>query len=292
MASNPSQTTPSSTSGRSTRSQGAPTPLSRSDWSSAPAKLRKIAPGGQGGRGGTSFIQTDWQMDYKVPFSPVASATVLTMKAPPASPVVSEKAPFQKKKMPPEVRAIVENDGLINLIQENCVCRYCHKDLEFTLPTCCVTAIPQLECVNKRCSASVTQASYLTSDLPSASSQRQQTDFACNILYVLSFIASGDGGCEAQRVLGFLGIANFASMAKSSFSSIEQRISHAIQAVTNAALELNLQDEVRDEMKDDIDFDFNEWMNAYINKSINYRSPMKYPMLSVGTDMGWQKRSS
>ena len=282
-------TTPSSC-GRSSRSRGGPTPLSATDWASAPAKLRKLAPGGQGGRGAAAFIQTDWQIESVVPFSPVAAAAATPatkrMKSPPP-PSLQKK----EKKMPLEVRAIVENEGLINLIEDNCVCRFCHEDLKFSLPTCCVTAIPQLECVNKGCSASVIKASYQTTQLPSASSRKQQTDFACNILYVLSFIASGDGGCEAQRVLGFLGIAHFCSMAKSSFSAIEQRITHAIQAVTNAALELNLQEEVRLSMQDDIDFNYNEWKNAYINNLVNY-SPARYPRLSVGTDMGWQKRSS
>ena len=53
---------------------------------------------------------------------------------------------------------------------------------------------------------------------------------------------------EAQRLLGFLGIANLASMAKGSFSNIEREISVAISAITNAALKFNLIEEVKASM--------------------------------------------
>ena len=38
------------------------------------------------------------------------------------------------------------------------------------------------------------------------------TDFAVNVLCVLGFLSSGDGGTEAARLLGMLGIANDATM--------------------------------------------------------------------------------
>ena len=239
-----------STDGRSTRSKGPP-PARATDWSTADAKVRKLAPGGRGGKG----IESDWDLEDE-----------LVKVEAPFSPLASKMTKVKPKGPPPPDRSIVENTPTKDLIEENSVCRSCHSDLYFTLPTCCVTAIPQLECSNSKCSVGRVVSDTASTSVKSGS-QKQMTDYALNILYVISFMASGDGGVEAQRLLGFLGIANLASMAKWSFSSIERRISSAIQSITEAALRMNLIEEVRLTMEDDVDFDFQEWKNAFINQS-------------------------
>ena len=52
--------------------------------------------------------------------------------------------------------------------------------------------------------------------------QPRSVNYASNILYVLAFMACGDGGTEAQKVLGFLGMPNYASMGKNTFHKIEK----------------------------------------------------------------------
>jgi hypothetical protein len=56
--------------------------------------------------------------------------------------------------------------------------------------------------------------------------RERSTDYAVNVLYVLGFISSGDGGCEAAQVLGMHGLPNDTTMESRSFVTIEERISH------------------------------------------------------------------
>ena len=87
MATNPfkaakgSSKTPPVDGGRATRSRGTPAPLV-ADWSNP--KLRKLAPGGSGGKGS----QDGWKLDEDPapPFSPLAAEITAKKKArgPPA----------------------------------------------------------------------------------------------------------------------------------------------------------------------------------------------------------------
>ena len=42
----------------------------------------------------------------------------------------------------------------------------------------------------------------------------RNADYAVNILFVLGFMSSGDGGKEAERILGLLGLPNYTTMEK------------------------------------------------------------------------------
>ena len=53
---------------------------------------------------------------------------------------------------------------------------------------------------------------------------------------MLAFIACGDGGCEAMRLLGFMGLSNISTMAKWSFGQLEEQIGPKLVAVTEEAL--------------------------------------------------------
>ena len=70
-------------------------------------------------------------------------------------------------------------------------------------------------------------------------------DFAANVLYVLSFIGSGDGGKEAGRLLGFLDLPNAASMEKYSFPCIQRRMSSVLERLCDEACMEALVEEVR-----------------------------------------------
>lgn len=60
----------------------------------------------------------------------------------------------------------------------------------------------------------------------------RNTDCALNVLCVLGFISSGDGGTEAERTLGSLGLPNSTTMQSQSFNNIEREISPVIVGQT------------------------------------------------------------
>jgi len=64
------------------------------------------------------------------------------------------------------------------------------------------------------------------------------------MLCVLGFLASGDGGVEAGRILGLLGLPNSTTMEKRSFTIIEQRIGPILQGLCQEILQENLDEEV------------------------------------------------
>jgi hypothetical protein len=63
-------------------------------------------------------------------------------------------------------------------------------------------------------------------------------------LYVLGVISNGDGGLEAERLLGLLGLPNDTTMEGKSFANIEDRIAPTILKVNNEIIHENLIEEV------------------------------------------------
>jgi hypothetical protein len=139
------------------------------------------------------------------------------------------------------------------------------------------------------------------SDPPSSAQVGQQiddrertTDYAVNVLYIIGFILCGDGGTEAARMLGLLGLPNDTTMQSRSFTLVEERISPIIQAVSDRILIENLIEEVRQTFaaipdKDPLDFEL--WKRSV--GASNAVLPLdKYPRVDVSYDMAWQQRSS
>jgi hypothetical protein len=111
----------------------------------------------------------------------------------------------------------------------------------------------------------------------------------------VGFVSSGDGGTEAARLLGLLGLPNDTTMQSRSFGLIEDRISPFIQSVTDEILLENLTEEVRltfANVPDKDESDLVQWKNSLTSDNVVY-STAKYPRISVSSfDMGWQQRSS
>jgi hypothetical protein len=119
------------------------------------------------------------------------------------------------------------------------------------------------------------------------------TDYAVNVLYVLGLVACGDGGKEAGRMLGLLGLPNDTTMEGRSFGIIEERTSCVICKLTRDVLHENLEDEVRRsiEASGGHESDFKFWKQAQENKEMPL-NPSNYPKVSGSFDMAWQQRNS
>jgi hypothetical protein len=111
------------------------------------------------------------------------------------------------------------------------------------------------------------------SDIPyrtAEDNREHMTDTAVNVLYVLGIVAWGDGGKEAGRMLGLLGLPNDTTMEGGSFGIIEERICPVIWKLAKQVLHENLEDEVQRTIEanggeqDNSDFKF--WQQAQENK--------------------------
>ena len=118
---------------------------------------------------------------------------------------------------------------------------------------------------------------------------KRNTDFALNALYIISFIASGDGGTEAARLLGMLGLPNSTTMQSRSFGNIERMLSPAIQEYTEEILQRNLENEVAVILGDDTDEKGDRLYDMWIGKTLI--EPL-WPRMDGCADMGWQQKGS
>lgn len=115
------------------------------------------------------------------------------------------------------------------------------------------------------CTSSVMSAPTETALNAEKKSGTRLTSSSVNILCVSSFLTVGDGGAEAQRLAGFLGLPRNASMEKSIFSTIEKKTSPAIEVITEDILFKNSCQEVKGIHAQDVSFDFEAWKKACID---------------------------
>jgi len=126
----------------------------------------------------------------------------------------------------------------------------------------------------------------------------RNSDYAINILYVLGFMCSGDGGKEAERLLGLLGLPNSTTMEKRSFGTMSRQIGQPILDLADATLLENLEIAVKE--YHETTYDNNEeserlfalWKSAVANPNAEMLPRQHYPKLNLSADMGWQRRSS
>lgn len=117
--------------------------------------------------------------------------------------------------VPPPCRGIVELKNMKKHVENNLVCAHCHQSVTFECSTAmAATMMPTITCNKSSCGG-------CHGELPPFGNAVFQVGknagnaHAANVLHALGFLVSGDGGTEAERLLGFLGMPNAATMQKS-----------------------------------------------------------------------------
>ena len=227
------------------------------------------------------FVEADNEQS-----SVASSITASTMTS-------SSKKKYSK---PAATRVILEVNPVTTLLEKYLAtaCPSCGSALRISFPTTCIASGCRLVCVNEEACTYVDLCAPCGSKVPLAEDAgsekiRRNTDFGLNALYVIAFVASGDGGTEAARLLGMLGLPNSTTMQSRSFGNIERMLSPAIQGYTEEILQTNLEQEVAlilsdrtDEKGDSL---FTMWME---NKLIE---PL-WPRMDGCADMGWQQKGA
>ena len=202
----------------------------------------------------------------------------------------------------PSTRIIMERNSLQRMMERHILCPKYSDAVFVSFPTVCIASGCKLVCSNKMCGFTELETPSLAdAPLPDGSRTRTRTtDYAANIQFVMSYLASGDGGKEAERLLGLLGLLglpNSATMEKRSFGIIESRLSPTIIGFTEEILMENLRTAVRvyydgrrDNNSNRLLFDM--WTEQVNSPDEVVLLPAMYPKLTVSADMAWQKRSS
>jgi rubredoxin len=196
---------------------------------------------------------------------------------------------------PPASHVILEMDVLTETLQENCHCPQCHRPVDVSFKSICIASSIKITC-RKECGYIYHSASPAKADIGAVDKIEceRSNDFAINILYVLGFISSGNGGVEASRLLGLLGLLNKTTIETKSSPTIEEWISPKLQELTRQILLENLVEEVRLFFHDSPKYhvtNFEVWERCFKDESVVVPQS-KYARISVSFDMGWQQRSS
>ena len=196
---------------------------------------------------------------------------------------------------PPATRVIIEVNPAKELLEKylSKACPRCEAPLELTFPSMCIASSIRLSCTNEVLCTFVDLVAPVKSNVPLADDAsegiKRNTDSALNVLYVIAFVASGDGGAEASRLLGILGLPNSTTMQSRSFGNIEREISPVIQDYTKEIICKNIQREVSLYFGDRVDNNNNKLYDLWINKEL----PVElWPRLDGCADMGWQQKGS
>jgi len=159
---------------------------------------------------------------------------------------IDTEVPVAKKMKPAVVRGIFELDALKKSFEKCAICPMCQHGLIASFPTCCIATGLRLECDTH---SFVDTQRPATTDVPLPIDSgspliERNTDYSINVLCVISFLVSGDGGVEAGRLLGFLGLSNSTTMEKRSIAMIESQIGPVLQDLCTTILVKNLEEEV------------------------------------------------
>jgi hypothetical protein len=201
----------------------------------------------------------------------------------------------RKKQKPANNRVVLELDQ-IDKVFGQLACRECGDPVKVTVRNICIATSIGIECMNEECGflyhPEPPAATTIHLDRPD--NFERSTDYAVNVLYVIGFMSMGDGGTEAARLLGLLGLPNDTTMKSRSFTIIENRIGPIIRTLGKEVILDNLIEEARLSMEasstQDV-HDFNLWKTSLTDKSIKL-SRAKMPKIHGSYDMAWQQKGS
>lgn len=115
----------------------------------------------------------------------------------------SSKKSKRKYWKPPATRVIIEVKPVSEFLSKylQTACPICGSELRISFPTLCVASSCRLTCVNQVGCTFADLIKPARSNIPllqddGSENVKRNTDAALNVLYVLTFIASGDGGAE------------------------------------------------------------------------------------------------
>ena len=195
----------------------------------------------------------------------------------------------------PPARVIIEANPVVEMLRKYLQkCPKCNARLTVTFPTTCIASSCKLVCTNEvgcdwaKVAAPSLANAPLGDDAGSALIKRN-TDYEANILFVLSFIACGDGPTEAGRFLGLLGLPNNTTMKSRSFGNIERELSPVLQSYTDEIILQNIRNEVKATFGDSVDDNNNKLCDLWLKKELPKE---QWPKVDGCADMGWQQKGS
>jgi hypothetical protein len=133
-----------------------------------------------------------------------------------------EEAVVARKQQKPANNRVVLKLDQIDKVFGQLACRECGDPVQVTVRNICIATSIGIECMNEECGFLYhpEPPAATTIHLERQDNFERSTDYAVNVLYVQGFMSMGDGGTEAARLLGLLGLPNDTTMKSRSFTII------------------------------------------------------------------------
>ena len=192
-------------------------------------------------------------------------------------------------------RVILESRPLKELIERNSRCLKCGSKVEVNFQHVTIATSVSIACSSTKCSRIdyIDGLQKASVKLPEGSNRiERNTDYAVNVLYLLGFLTSGDGGKEAARLLGILGLPRSTTFESRSFPTIERCIGPTVRQLADDIMLENLWEEVELTQKKAGNFSqsvFELWKTATQDPTVDLPYSL-YPRIIVSADFAWNTR--
>ena len=207
-----------------------------------------------------------------------------------------EEEEFQELVPTSYARVLLEAHSLKALIERNSRCLKCGSKVTVKFSHVTIATSLSIACESKTCSCIdyIDGLQKASVTLPAGSNRiERNTDYAVNVLYTLGFLTSGDGGKEAARLLGILGLPRSTTFESRSFPTIEGRLGPTIRKVSDEIMLENLWGEVEaTQRKEGGGFNqevFNLWKASTQDPTVDLPINL-YPRIIVSADFAWNTR--
>lgn len=141
------------------------------------------------------YKEDDWKLDGPIEKKQKTTSAVAPLAVP------KRRVP---RSAPSPSRGIIELDYLKAFIEDNLVCACCHMCVEVTFASVMIATNPVVSCKRPTCVGPHNSTPNIEKT-KFVGGHASGSEFATNLLCALAFMVSGDGGAEAERLLGFMG---------------------------------------------------------------------------------------
>ena len=177
---------------------------------------------------------------------------------------------------------LIELKELRKIIEHHTCCKYCGGSFRMEDKTIGLATQIKINC--NKCEKTFTTDNQRTT-FYKPNSYNTSESYLVNLLFVLGLQQIGCGSSESGIILTFLGLPHAQGFHRHSFRKLESKMRSIVKGICLRSMDEALHNEVEKVLQDDETNERKEMLNN------NQLKPFDVP-ITIGYDMGWNKRSS
>jgi len=178
---------------------------------------------------------------------------------------------------------IIDFDSLSHIITNSCCCNHCGSAMKVREKTVGIATCVEVSCTDMNCKNKGNRTHCKRTQLMDNCKYGDTAEsFAINCTFVLGVQQFGGGASESDIIITYLNLPHAHGFHRHSFQKIEAALRPTIKSVCDEAVAKGLDEEVKLTLNNNVRFQM--WKRGELTS--------KDVKLTVGYDMGWNKRSS